>query len=141
MDLDGDAPKDGVLFQEYLRDPFWMIVACSLVNLTNWSKAKYAHAELVERYHDPYGLATAPEDELQEILRPLGLWRRRTKSLYALAGRWLKDGPPRSARDVLDLPGCGQYAADSWAIFVDGSLDVYPSDGKLRWYLSRLRTR
>ena len=37
--------------------------------------------------------------------------------------------------DVLTLPGCGRYAADSWAIFVEGRLDVSPSDGKLNWYV------
>ncbi|KKK75781.1 hypothetical protein LCGC14_2870280 [marine sediment metagenome] len=37
------------------------------------------------------------------------------------------------------LPGCGKYAADSWAIFMEGRLDVEPNDGKLNWYLDKER--
>jgi hypothetical protein len=37
------------------------------------------------------------------------------------------------------MPGCGKYAADSWAVFVEGRTDVEPDDGKLNWYIDRRR--
>lgn len=36
---------------------------------------------------------------------------------------------------MLRLSGCGRYASDSWAIFVEERRDVEPTDGKLKWYL------
>lgn len=135
----GDEPADGRLFQEVLRaQPFWMLVACSLVNLTTWQQARPALEELVRRHAGPERLAELDPEELHDVLRPLGLWRRRAVSLVRLAKAWLRE-PPTRAINVLSMPGCGRYAADSWAIFVEGRTDVDPADGKLSWYLSQLK--
>lgn len=134
------APPCGRLFQEdLLAQPFWMLVACQLVNLTTWEKARVVHAELARRWPTPGHLRRAPRDELEGLLRPLGLFRRRATSLVRLAHEWTVGGPPRDADDVARrMPGCGRYAADSWAIFVDGRTDVTVTDGKLAWYLARI---
>lgn len=116
-----------------------MLLACSLVNLTNWETAQPVHARLMARYSIEE-LAGLDPEALQEDLRPLGLWRRRSLSAVRLARAWIS-GPPGCAADVLKLPGCGRYAADSWAIFIDGRTDVDPTDGKLRWFLEKARGR
>jgi endonuclease III len=90
--------------------------------------------------HTIADLAAMDPDDLQDDLRPLGLWRRRSLSTVRLARAWL-ERPPGCAADVLRMPGCGKYASDSWAIFVDGRTDVDPHDGKLVWYLMRLKER
>jgi endonuclease III len=129
-----DAPIRGKLFQEDMLDePFWLLLACSLVNLTNWETAQPIHAGLMARYSIEEIAGLDPE-ALQEDLRPLGLWRRRSLSTVRLARAWLA-GPPGRAADVLKLPGCGQYASDSFAIFIEGRTDVDPTDGKLNAYL------
>lgn len=132
------APPDGKLFQAALvDDPFWMMVACTLVNLTTWRQAKPAFEWLRRSYGTAAALATARPEELVDAMRPLGLWRRRTTMLPRMADAWLR-ARPRTAEEVLGLPGCGRYASDSWAIFVEGRRDVSPSDGKLAWYLEQL---
>lgn len=134
------APPRGRLFQEdLLAQPFWMLVACQLVNLTTWEKARVVHEELARRWPSPADLCVADRAQLEEALRPLGLFRRRARSLVGMADEWLCGGPPRDADDVARrMPGCGKYAADSWAIFVDGRTDVTVTDGKLAWYLARI---
>jgi endonuclease III len=136
----GDEPQDGELFQQRLMEtPFWMLVACSLVNLTTWYQAKPALEAILERYGTPEALARAAPEDLHDVMRPLGLWRRRSVTLVKLAARWLELPPGRV--NIMKLPGCGQYAADSWAIFVEGRTDVDPTDGKLSWYLRQLREK
>lgn len=133
------APKAGKLFQEDLLDePFWMLVACSLVNLTTWDQGQPAFEWLRRNYGDAGELAGAFEEDLHAPLKPLGLWRRRARSLILLANAWI-EREPRSYDDVKRLPGCGKYAADTWAIFVEDRRDVEPTDGKLLWHLQRLR--
>ena len=135
------APPDGVLFQERLRtDPFWMLVACCLVNLTTWKCARPVFDELNRRYRSADEMARAQPEDLHELLQPLGLWRRRAVSLTRLAREWAEGRRPADAKGVKKLPGCGQYASDSWAIFVDGRTDVEVTDGKLSWYLERLHS-
>ena len=86
------------------------------------------------KYLGPIRLSEARAVDLHDCLRPLGLWRKRAITLPRLADAWLQ-GPPKTCKDVLKLPGCGKYAADSWAIFIEGRTDVEPNDGKLNWYL------
>lgn len=134
------APGDGFLFQErLLEEPFWMLVACSLVNRTTWDVARRAFESIRAAWPTPSELASADPAELEGPLRPLGLWRQRARRLPLLAQAWLAS-PPSTAADVGRLPGCGRYAADSWAIFVEGRPDVDPTDGKLNWYLDQLNT-
>lgn len=118
-----------------------MLVACSLVNLTTWRQALPAFRVLALRYDGPSDLSHARPEDLHEVLRPLGLWRRRSEGLVRLAQMWVERGPPADASAVLKYPGCGQYASDSWAIFMDGRTDVLPCDGKLTWYMEELHAR
>jgi len=70
-------------------------------------------------------------------MRPLGMWRQRSERLPKMARAYLAS-PPRVADDVLKLPGCGKYAHDSWAIFVDGRTDIVPTDKNLNYYMDRM---
>ncbi len=132
------GPEDEIkTFQEVLLDsPFWLLVACILVNMTNWKQAKPVLTELRGWYFDETHISLLIEEDFYEFLRPLGLWKRRSKSIINLA-KAFKANPPVTAEDVLKFPGCGKYAADSWAIFVEGRTDVEPTDKVLIHYLER----
>lgn len=135
MTTGSSEPVEGRLFQERLRhNPFWMIVACQLVNQTTWLQAEPAFRWMLARYLTPEALADTRPERLHRALRPLGLWRRRSAMLVKFARAWLAS-PPGTYNEVLGMPGCGCYAADSWAIFVEQRLDVEPEDGMLNWYL------
>lgn len=130
------------LFQERLRhEPFWMLCACVLVNRTRWSQAESVLNEVRERWPTPHQLSWAGQEELEEVLRPLGFGRQRARRLQDLANEWQRwwvflQKRPATASDVLTLPGCGKYASDSWAIFVEGRLDVCPTDRALKAFLT-----
>ena len=127
------------LFQEDLWDrPFHMMIACCLVNRTRWKVAEPVFREVVSRWPTPSDLAGAPGRVLKQVLRPIGLGPSRTRSLRDIATAWIKD-PPSTSEDVTRIPGLGRYAADSWAIFVDGRSDVTPSDSRLKTYLMMCR--
>lgn len=111
-----------------------MLIACVLLNRTTGTQVIPVFRKIILRWPTPRGLSRANTD-LEEILRPLGLWRRRSELLRKLgsayaSGKW---------STPLDLPGIGQYAMDSWTIFVEGEKPKKVSDGKLRSYLDRLR--
>jgi endonuclease III len=124
------------LFQEDLAsEPFWMLVACVLVNKAPWSRASAVLDEVKYKWPNAADIASAEEAELAPVLRPLGFGNIRARNLTALGRAWIV-AAPASAAEVYGLPGCGKYAADSWAIFVDGDSSVEPSDLKLLSYLS-----
>jgi endonuclease III len=115
-----------------------MLVACCLVNLTTWEQARPVLRSLM-RHHTIGSLASADPASIEPLLRPLGLQRVRSERLTRMARAWLH-ARPRGYNDVIGLPGCGKYAGHSWAIFIDGCLNVQPDDGKLNWYLDKIRS-
>ena len=72
----------------------------------------------------------ADEDELSEILKPLGLYRRRAKTLIKFSWMWVN-----GFNDVMELHGIGQYAKDSWEIFQMNNVQIKPTDKVLQEYL------
>lgn len=127
------------LFQETLASgPFWMLVACILVNRTKWAVALPVFQKLRRKYPDTYHLCRVPDGTLRAVLRPLGLQDRRSKSIRDLAKSWQQFMEDPDADGLLTLPGLGQYALDSYRIFVLREKDVRPGDKKLKEYVRHL---
>ena len=76
-------------------------------------------------------MGNADPADLAQLLKPLGFYNRRAKSLIRFSQEWTdKDWThPR------ELYGIGEYAAASWDIFYENKLDIEPKDGVLVKYL------
>jgi endonuclease III len=129
------------LQERHAADPWRLLVCCTLMNLAPGARAEPVAAAIFEAWPTPERLARAPETRLQALLRPLGMWRRRADTLRRLSAEYRHSGTDACtpAEVVRALHGVGAYAADSWAIFVEGRLDVEPADRELRRRLAALR--
>jgi endonuclease III len=84
-------------------------------------------------------MAAADPTRLARIIRSLGFQNRRARALIRFSAEydeWDRSGRPGDAEGLRDLYAVGDYAVDSWAIFVDGRRDVTPTDLKLIWWLA-----
>lgn len=65
-------------------------------------------------------LAYIPKTKLGRVLKPLGLWRRRTTSLRNLAREVMRRRGkfPRERLDLELLPGVGQYMANAFSVIL-----------------------
>ena len=119
------------LLQEiYQDDPWKMLVCCILLNLTKRQQVDGIRHKLFDKYPTEYKMIEADEDELSEILKPLGLYRKRAKTLIKFSWMWVN-----GFSDVTELYGIGEYARDSWEIFQMNNMDVKPTDKVLLAYL------
>ena len=119
------------LLQEiYQDDPWKMLVCCILLNLTKRQQVDGIRHKLFDKYPTEYKMIEANEDELSEILKPLGLYKKRAKTLIKFSWMWVN-----GFSDVMELYGIGQYARDSWEIFQMNNMDVKPTDKVLLAYL------
>lgn len=78
-----------------------------------------AHA-LFGRWPDAISLAHARQDELEQVLAPLGLFRKRARALLPLAQQLVErhaGHPPASLEALLTLPYVGRYAANAFLCF------------------------
>ncbi|MFY0690767.1 MAG: hypothetical protein JXR14_02460 [Paracoccaceae bacterium] len=75
-----------------------------------------------DRYPNWEKLAGAPIEELEQVLKPIGLWRRRARSINALATYAEKHGEIFSGGDaeLSKVPAVGQYVANAIQLFQKG---------------------
>ena len=120
------------LLQEIYQPDGWkMLTCCMLLNLTNRKQVDTVRDELFKRYPTPKDMMNANQSELAELLKPLGLYNRRAKSLKRMS-----EGYVKGFNSVDELYGIGQYAMDSWEIFQNNNRNVNPTDKVLLAYLS-----
>ena len=119
------------LLQEVYQDDGWkMLTCCMLLNLTNRKQVDTVRDELFSRYPTPKDMMNANQSELADLLKPLGLYNRRAKSLIKMSKGYVK-----GFKNVSELYGIGQYANDSWEIFQNNNIKVNPTDKVLLEYL------
>lgn len=129
-------PSPYGLIQEELRDEPWrMLIACIMLNLTNIKQVRPIITEFFERYPDAESAASAEPLEMAEVIRTLGLYNRRVKNIIEFSYAWAFGGHEIDSTTIEKLPGIGRYAGDSYKIFVEGSLGVEPTDRKLKKYV------
>jgi endonuclease III len=117
-----------------------VVVTCVLLNQTTGTQVRPVLPELFRRWPTPRAMAAAGP-ELEELIRPLGLWRRRAETLRKLGRAWPRRLPDRAG--LLGLPGVGEYAADAVDLLVRRDLALEPADKELkrwaRWERHRVR--
>ena len=120
------------LLQEIYQPDGWkMLTCCMLLNLTNRKQVDTIRDELFSKYPTPKDMMNANQSELAELLKPLGLYNRRAKSLKRMS-----EGYVKGFNSVDELYGIGKYAMDSWEIFQNNNRNVNPTDKVLLAYLS-----
>lgn len=76
-------------------------------------------------------MAKADPEILANLLKPLGFYNRRARTLIKFSQDWIS----KEWNHPRELYGIGQYAADSWDIFYNNRLDIEPNDGVLVKYV------
>ena len=125
--------RDGRSFpwREPGTTPYEVIVAEILLQRTTAAGVARAYSGFVERYPSWGTLAQAPLDDLENALRPLGLWRQKALAFQQLAQSIEANGGvvPRTRKELERLRGIGPYTASAVLAIVYGRpeplLDVY----------------
>jgi methyl-CpG-binding domain protein 4 len=130
-----DNTSPGLLQERYAGDGWRVLVTCIFLNQTARRQVEPVLEAFFARWPSAEDAAQAEIDEVEVLLRPLGLSKARARNLVAMsrafvAGGWMSP---------LELPGIGRYGADAWAIFVEGDIDIEPADHALRRYVEWAR--
>jgi len=102
-------------------DPYKVLIAEILLRKTDAMKVLSIYEHFIRRYPDFEALVNADAKQLEDSLRPLGLYRRKAKELKDLAQivKTKHQGEvPHSREDLLGLPGVGDYIANAVLCFV-----------------------
>lgn len=102
--------------------PYELVLAEVLLQRTRAETVAAFLPRFLGRYRSWRSLSRASHRELERVLRPVGLSRRRATALRALSRAMLKQACrlPRTRSDLEALPGVGQYIANAILVMVHG---------------------
>jgi A/G-specific adenine glycosylase len=100
--------------------PFEVLVAEVLLSRTPAPRVAPVFEELVGRYPSVEAFAEASQEDVAEVLEPLGLHNVRAEAIVRNANDVLDEGVPSDADSLADLHYVGQYAVDATLCFAFG---------------------
>ena len=89
-----------------------------------------------DKFANAKTLLNSTDEEIIDIIKPLGFYNRRCKILKRFCETWIKN----DWKNVKELPGIGKYASDSWQIFQEKNVDIEVQDKELKKYLDWAKT-
>jgi methyl-CpG-binding domain protein 4 len=131
--------RDDLMVQQQLpahpedkRARMWQhMVAVIMLNQTGRKPVKTVLPIFLNRWPTPTDFKYATEEEIREVVWPLGMVNVRTKRLM----RMTEDFLTWRGEDATMLYGIGKYGSDSYEIFFKNNYAVEPTDKELKRYL------
>ncbi|MBQ5746572.1 MAG: endonuclease III [Clostridia bacterium] len=126
---------DALCALEYDGDPFRLLVMARLSAQCTDKRVNEVSKPLFERYPDVYAMAGADVHELEEIIRPCGLFRTKAESILGMARDIVEkhDGKvPDTYESLIALPGVGMKIANLMLGDVFGESRVVPDTHCIR---------
>jgi methyl-CpG-binding domain protein 4 len=124
------------LIQECVySDPWKVLVCCLCLNATSGRQTRPVILRFFEKYPTPQSVMDADMEEITELLKPLGLWKKRPLALQQMSKAYLEADWTTPS----EIFGVGKYANDAYLIFCCGKWrDVQPNDHMLNHYVKFL---
>lgn len=130
------------------RGAFQILVRTVLSQNTSRNNTTKAFDNLSEKYVEPKDFADADLKDLEELIRPAGLQRSKSKRLKSIGGilfekydgdldRIIGRDPEEARNKLLELPGVGPKTADCVLLFA-AERDVLPVDTHVARTVKRL---
>jgi methyl-CpG-binding domain protein 4 len=123
--------REILIQEEYLENPWRMMVCCICLNQTNNKQVRPILDILFATIPDPNSAISCESERISECLKSTGFQNVKADRIKKMSQKWI-DG----FNDPSELPGIGKYGQDSWDIFINGNLRRETADKKLRIYLA-----
>jgi endonuclease III len=123
--------REILIQEEYVGDPWKMLVCCILLNQTNNKQVRPILKDLFCLIPNPHSASSCDPEQIASIIKTTGFQNIKASRIIKLSQKWIE-----GYDDVKSLPGIGQYGKDSWEIFINGNLSIQTRDKKLLAYLN-----
>ena len=108
--------KRDYLFWRNTKDPYYILVSEMMLQKTTVKQVQNLIKRFLDRFPTPKALANASVEEIRELITPLGMEHKRAvryKKWAEIVVEKYGGQIPDSEKELLSLPGVGQYMANS----------------------------
>lgn len=96
----------------HYRDSFELLVAVVLSAQCMDASVNRVLPKLFERYPDAESLGKARPEDVEELIRTIGLYRGKARNIVALSKAISESGVPKTMEELIALPGVGRKTAN-----------------------------
>lgn len=122
--------RDDLMVQQQIDGAWQHMIGVIMLNQTSRSQVKKILPEFLEKWPTPERFLDSQAEEVEELLKPLGMWRRRADTIRRMTFDFMTwDG-----EEAKKLHGIGRYGDESYRIFFKNER-FEPDDKELRAYL------
>lgn len=121
----GEEHPRSFFWRERELDPYESLIVEVLLARTRAESVEPVAQEFIGRFPDPAALHGADRAEVEDVIRPLGLFRKRAKALLECGRKLTEDLEgkiPRGVDRLRSLPYVGRYAANAILCFGIGQV-------------------
>jgi A/G-specific adenine glycosylase len=107
--------KRDYLFWRNTKDPYYILVSEMMLQKTTVKQVQNLIKRFLDRFPTPKALANASVEEIRELITPLGMEHKRAvryKKWAEIVVEKYGGQIPDSEKELLSLPGVGQYMAN-----------------------------
>ncbi len=128
----------------YRDDPWKFLMICFMLNQTSHKQVDTVRDAFFSRYPNAESMKFAKEEDVIDIIKPLGFYNKRAKSWKNFSSEWIHltekyDTQKPPVTEIAKLPGVGRYALDSWKVFQLYNYNIEVEDHVLVWYVEWAR--
>lgn len=123
--------RDDLMVQQQISNSWEHMVGVIMLNQTGRKPVKTVLPEFLDRWPTPEAVLRSRLIDIEEVIKPLGMYRVRARRLYKMSLDYLN----WNGVDARDLHGIGKYGSDSYEIFFKQNYSVEPTDKELKRYL------
>lgn len=122
--------------EKYRHNPWQMLIVCMMLNQTSHKQVDLVKESFFKKYPTPEKLINAKDEDVIQIIKPLGFYNKRCLMWKKFSIEWLNN----KWQKIDELTGIGKYASDSWRIFQDYEYNIKVEDKELKKYLHWVKT-
>jgi len=130
--------REILIQEEYVNEPWKMLVCCILLNQTNNKQVRPILKPLFELIPDYQSAICCPKESIAAIIKTTGFYNVKAGRIKRLSESWA-DFANTEGMSVKSLSGIGVYGKESWDIFILGRFPKIITDKKLRAYVDAIQ--
>ena len=118
-------------WNEIQKNPFTVLISCLLSLRTKDEVTEVASIRLFKKYHTPYDMIKATEEELQQLIFPVGFYKVKSKRIKEISKILIDqyDGEvPNDFHALLSLKGVGRKTANIVMVYGFKNNNYLPID-------------
>ncbi|UOY10002.1 hypothetical protein [Methanonatronarchaeum sp. AMET6-2] len=95
-------------------NPYGLMIGEIMLQRTRAENVLGVYQDFIERFENPCELAKAETQEIKNIIKPIGMQKRKTRALRETGMKFCEKGNIKNKDEIISIHGVGDYVANAY---------------------------